>query len=256
MVKKLYKKKNNFKQKILNKYRKYLDLGWCQGYMALQYHLEEAILEILFQPNGFCKIASTSILLQNNNISSSPQIAIFSHKYYNQIQEIKNIKIHDYCWIGSIESCKEYRIWIIDFAKKNFTKNSIFINTDFPDDWIKLGDYDLTNFKIGYNPKLQKDNQSKDIQYRKVEENLFYFQCMRQSKFCLCPRGDAPWSFRFYEILMCESIPIVNNIHDTYRTLEESLLDYKFLLKDNEISYDESIITHNTKIFRKIHLLN
>ena len=22
-----------------------LDLGWCQGYMALQYHMEEAIIE-------------------------------------------------------------------------------------------------------------------------------------------------------------------------------------------------------------------
>ena len=78
---------------------------------------------------------------------------------------------------------------------------------------------------------------------------------MRQSKFTLCPRGDAPWSFRFYEILMCETIPIVNSIHDTYRTFEESLLDYKYLLQsDNLFVYDELTINHNTEIFRKNHL--
>jgi len=104
---------------------------------------------------------------------------------------------------------------------------------------------------------LQQDNQSKKVQYRKVEENLFYFQIMRQSKFTLCPRGDAPWAFRFYEILMCETIPIVNSIHDTYRNFEESLLDYKYLLQDNkEFIYDETLIEHNTKIFRENHLFN
>lgn len=224
--------------KIENKYKKLLDLGWCQGYMALQYHLEEAILE-------------------KNKIGPAPEIAKFSHKYYNEIQKIKNIKLYDFCWIGSIESSKEHRLWIIDFAKKYFTKNSIFINTDFPDDWEKLGDFDLTLLKVGYNPKLQNDNQSKEVQYRKIENNLFYFTTMRQSKFTLCPRGDSSWSFRFYEILMCETIPIVNSIHDTYRTVEESLLDYKYLLQNSDqFNYDESLVKSNTKIFKKNHLFN
>jgi len=224
--------------KIKNKYIKLLDLGWCQGYMALQYHLEEAILE-------------------KSNLTPAPKIAKFSHKYYNEIQKIKSDKFYDFCWVGSIESSKEHRLWIIDFAKKHFTKNSIFINTDFPDDWERLGDFDLTLLKFGYNPKLQKDNQSKEVQYRKVEDNLFYFQIMRQSNFTLCPRGDSSWSFRFYEILMCESIPVVNSIHDTYRTVEESLLDYKYLLQNSEeFNYDESLVKHNTKIFKKKHLFN
>jgi hypothetical protein len=233
----LNKLKKNY-DKLKNNYKKLLDLGWCQGYMALQYHMEEAILE-------------------KYNPGPAPKVAKFSHKYYNEIQKIKNNKIYDFCWIGSIESSKEHRLWIIDFAKKHFTKNSIFINTDFPDDWEKLGDYDLTLLNFGYNPKLQKDNQSKEVQYRKVEDNLYYFKAMRQSKFTLCPRGDAPWAFRFYEILMCETIPIVNSIHDTYRNFEESLLDYKYLLQDNkEFIYDETLIEHNTKIFRENHLFN
>ena len=38
-----------------------------------------------------------------------------------------------------------------------------------------------------------------------VDNNKFYFETMTQSKFVLCPAGDAPWSFRFYETIMCHS---------------------------------------------------
>lgn len=221
-----------------------LDLGFCQEYMALQYHLEEAIEE----SNGE----------YTANITSSPPYAIFSHKYYNQIKEIKNNKVHDYCWIGSINSCKEHRLWVIDFAKQYFTDKSIFINTDFPSDWVLLGSYDLTCSKCGFNPKLATDNQSKDVQYRKIEENLFYFQSMRQSIYCLCPRGDSSWSFRFYEVLMCESVPIVTSYHHTYRTVEEAGINYMYLLieKMKDDFCIESCLKHNTELFKKYHLLN
>ena len=83
---------------------------------------------------------------------------------------------------------------------------------------------------------------------------------MRCSKFCLCPAGDAPWSFRFYEILMCESIPIVESWHHTYRTIEESEINYKYYIynpkKKKNYNYDKKIIKHNTMIFNKYHLLH
>jgi hypothetical protein len=81
---------------------------------------------------------------------------------------------------------------------------------------------------------------------------------MCQSKYVLCPGGDAPWSFRFYEILMCKSIPIVETWHHTYRTKEEAELDYKYVLFnefDKEINYDD-YLHHNIGIFEKYHLLN
>ncbi len=33
----------------------------------------------------------------------------------------------------------------------------------------------------------------------------------RASRFALCPAGDAPWSMRFFEAIMCRSIPIVSD---------------------------------------------
>lgn len=221
-----------------------LQLG-CQGYMALQYHMEEAYLENNLDPN---------------TASCTPPIAIFSNKYYNEINKIRNNKIHNFCFIGSIMSDYENRKWIIDFAKKYFTSNSIYINTDNDTNCELLGDYDYSKKSLGFNPKIAYDSQSKKVQYRIIQENLFYFQTMRQSKFILCPAGDSPWSFRFYETLMCKSIPIVQSWHHTYRTSEESTINYEYILADNiesinDISYN-NLVDKNTSIFKQFHLLN
>ena len=219
-----------------------LDLG-CQGYMALQYHMEEALIEKGLNPA---------------DASFKPPIAIFSRQYYNDINGLNHEKKHDFCFIGSINSCYERRSWIVPFVKSFFTENSVFINTDNDKNWQSLGSFDYTKMNLGYCPKNNTDNQSKKVQYRVVSENLFYFEKMCQSKFVLCPGGDAPWSFRFYEVLMCKSLPIVQNWHHTYRTKEESNLKYKYLLSTEihkDIPYDE-YINENTKIFEQYHLLN
>ena len=221
-----------------------LGFGWSQSYMALYYHLEEAISE-----NN----------LKNIKVTNNPPIAIFSKKYYNDINELNHQKIYDYCFIGSINSCYEKRKWVIDFAKNNFTNNSIFINTDDNPKWELLGSFDYSKLNLGFCPKSQPDNQSKKNQYRIVKDNLEYFEKMCQSKFVLCPRGDAPWSFRFYEVLMCKSIPIVESWHHTYRTKEEANINYKYILYQNieniknDINYDD-YINENTNIFENYHL--
>ena len=220
-----------------------LDLGWCQGYMGLQYHMEDALLE----EN-----------LDIKDASCRPEIAIFSKKYYNEINELNHNKNYDFCFIGSIDSSHKNRKWVIDFAKKYFTSNSIFINTDNPPNWELLGSFDYTNMNIGYCPQKQYDCQSKTVQYRVIKENLFYFEKMCQSKFILCPAGDASWSFRFYETLMCKSVPIVESWHHTYRTKEEAQINYKYILYnniENPILYDD-YINENIKIFEKYHILN
>ncbi len=219
-----------------------LDLGWCQGYMALEYHMKEALIE-----KGI-----------HQDANWSPPIALFSKKYYDEICELNHDKIYDFCFIGSINSNYERRRWVIDFAKNHFTNNSIFINTDNDPNWASLGAFDYSTKKSCYCPRNMPDNQSKRVQYRVVKENLEYFENMCKSKYCLCPAGDAPWSFRFYEVLMCKSIPIVESWHHTYRTKEEANINYKYVLHqdiDNDISYHD-YVNENTRIFENYHLLN
>lgn len=222
--------------------RKKLDLGWSQYYMALQYHMEEALIEKNIDPK---------------KATPSPPIAIFSKKYYNEINDLNCEKIYDFCFIGSINSNYHARKWVIDFAKKYFTVNSIFINTDNDPKWALLGPFDYSNREAGYCPRNMPDHQSKHVQYRIVNENKTYFERMCKSKFVLCPAGDAPWSFRFYEVLMCKSIPIVESWHHTYRTKEEADINYKYILYKNieePIPYDD-YLKENTNIFETYHLL-
>ena len=222
-----------------------LKLGKNKGYMGLKYHMIEAYLE-----------NNMSINTVNNN----PNFALFSKKYCDEINNLDHNKIHDYCFIGSISSCYNKRRWVIKFAKKYFTTNSIFINTDNNVNWKLLGDFDKSNNNLGFCPKKQKNNQSKLVQYRVVQDNIFYFQTMCQSKFILCPAGDSPWSFRFYEVLMCKSIPIVKTLHHTYRTKEESNLNYKYILANikniEEINtFYDNLVIENSNIFKKYHML-
>lgn len=79
---------------------------------------------------------------------------------------------------------------------------------------------------------------------------------MCNSYFCLAPGGDAPWSFRFYEIIMCRSIPVVETWHHTYRTPNEANIKYRYVLKDENLWLDyDKYVEDNTSIFEKYHLL-
>jgi hypothetical protein len=220
-----------------------LDLGWCQGYMALEYHMEDAYIE-----KGI-----------NVNSVNNPPFAIFSKKYYEDICNLNNEKIYDYCFIGSLAASTARREWVVKFAKEKFTNNSIFVNTDNDVNWKLLGSFDKSNEKIGFCPRAQSDHQSRTVQLRKVHENLFYFQTMCQSKYILCPAGDSSWSFRFYETLLCSSIPIVESWHHTYRTVAESKIKYKYILQtDTTAITDETykkLNLENTILFKKHHML-
>lgn len=214
-------------------------------YEGLKYHHEEALKEI-----------GKSI----EKCKSNPEVAIFSRSYYDEINKLNHEKKYDYVFIGALRPrFIQHRLWVIDFVRKNFTENSIFINTMADENWKSLGIFDLSHSHKSkcFSPMNCSDdiNQTKEVQYRKVNENKFYFETMCQAKFCLCPAGDSPWSFRFYEVLMCKSIPIVKCWLHTFRTETESLFGYKYLLYDDLHVFDENIIKHNTTIFEKHHLL-
>jgi len=219
---------------------KQLDIGWCIGYMALQFHMGEALLE-----KG-----------SNQKAVWDPPYALFSRKYYNEINQLNHDKKYDFCFIGSINSNYNARQWVIEFAKKYFTANSIFINTDKNPSWKSLGEFDKSHQGIGFCPKNVANNQTREVQYRVIEENRFYFETMCQSRFVLCPAGDAPWSFRMYEVLMCKSIPLVESWHHTYRTKEEAEIPYKYVLlnETSDIKYQE-FVDENTRLFEQYHLL-
>ena len=216
-----------------------LNLGWCQGYQALKYHYDDAYAEINQAPP---------------DSSVRPEVAIFAKSYYEKLKALNTEKKHDFVFIGSIKSDQNERQWVIDFAKEHFTKDSVFINTD-KGDWNPIGIFDRTFLEDSYCHMNYDISDTRQKYYRTVEDNLYYFKTMATANFVLCPAGDAPWSFRFYETLLCQSIPVVASWHDTYRTATESSIRYKYRLYSEVGSYDEDEVEYNDMLFRKNHLL-
>ena len=179
--------------------------------------------------------------------------AIFPKRFYKSIN-LNMERKYDFIFIGGLLTDTETynnRKWILSFIKKKFNSDSYLQFTDqiTRRNYQPIGNYDHTLSQNGFVPK--------EVPIK--ERNYFdetYFRNLSQSKFCLCPGGDAKWSMRFYESLMCQCIPIVDTIEETYRSEEESQLDYKYYLSsDKEFVYRNDWVEHNYELFLRYHTL-
>lgn len=180
--------------------------------------------------------------------------ALYPRRFYKNINTCFD-KEYDFIFIGGLmrSSTKVwgFREWIIEFIKKNFNSKSYLQFTDAftLENHKPFGDYDFSLSRSGFIPRNEK------FQNRGFFDKNF-FSNMQKSKFCLCPGGDCQWSMRFYEALMCKCIPIVQTKSETFRSIEESRLDYKFYLSDEQDFYYRSDwVEHNYNIFIKYHTL-
>ena len=191
---------------------------------------------------------------KNINISHFyPVYAVFPRKTYKRLLRDDSIKIYNYCFSGSYKVDKKTiknRAWIIPFIKKNFNENSYLNFTDEKtiEEHVSFGNYDRTGKIKGFVPKEHNFNER---DYFDKE----YYDILCKSKFCLCPAGDSFYSMRFYEAIMCKSIPIINNHIESFRTKAESKVDYKYYLADEKHVYNLDFVNHNLSIFMKYHTL-
>ena len=179
--------------------------------------------------------------------------AIYPKRFYKNIN-LNIDKKYDFIFIGAFlrdNTTQINRKWIIPFINNNFNSNSYLQFTDkkTKENYEIKGKYDHTLYKNGFVP----------MEVTKAKRNFFdknYFDKLSQSKFGLCPAGEGIYSMRFYECLMCKCIPIVNTVEETYRSKEESKLDYKYYLStDKEFIYREDWVEHNYNIFLQYHTL-
>ena len=187
----------------------------------------------------------------SENTETCHDFAIYPKRFYKAVSEMNGGKVYDFCFIGSFKTDRltiKNRKWIIKFIEKNFTNKSYlqFTDENTKKNYGIMGAYDFTLKKTGFVPK------NHEAEYRnKFDDN--YFKTMCKSKFTLCPAGDKYYSMRFYESLMCKSIPVVKSKQETFRSEEESKLNYKYYLTTDEIVYREEWVEHNYDIFLRHH---
>lgn len=177
--------------------------------------------------------------------------AIFPQRFYKFVDSLNKDKIYDFNFVGSFlidHKTSINRRWIIPFIKKHFTPQSYLLFTDRKTKSVhqRMGPFDHTFEKKGFVPKeIPIKNRNK--------LDPHYYQIMCQSKFTLCPAGDSFYSMRFYEAIMCKSIPIVKTQDESFRSKAESNLDYKYYLITDEFVYREDWVEHNYQLFLKYH---
>jgi len=157
----------------------------------------------------------------------------------------------DYCFIGAFSTDEKTHIarqWLLRFIEEKFDSKCYLQFTDRTTraGYIEKGEYDHTLRRKGFVPKELPIEQRNWF-----DEN--YFTTMARSKFVLCPAGDAPWSMRFLEAIMCRALPVVESPEHTYRSEQEALLGYKFYLSNEQHEYRQDWVEHNYAIFLKHH---
>lgn len=84
----------------------------------------------------------------------------------------------------------------------------------------------------------------------KYNLDLLYYEKMSQSFFGLSPVGDCPWSYRFFEAIMCKSIPILgDNEFDIYSK------NFVHMRDSGQHIYNILDVEKNYKLFLQNHVL-
>ena len=79
-------------------------------------------------------------------------------------------------------------------------------------------------------------NKGRDIKTKVKDEE--YFNLMSKAKFVLCPNGDFIWTYRFFEAILFQAIPIIEDYSELYK-------DYKFYKYGDKYEYNSEWIIYN-----------
>ncbi len=116
---------------------------------------------------------------------------------------------------------------------KNILKN------DFEFD----GDKKKFSIKNPVDVEITFSNNGRDWP-EKSWDNEYYLE-LKKSEFVLCPNGDFIWTYRFFESIMCNAIPIVEDVCDLY----DGFYFYDMKTPLSRLKYNKKWAQHNLKLF-------
>lgn len=134
---------------------------------------------------------------------------VFPLHLLKRIKVMNKKKVYDYNFIGKYTPD---RAWVEEYSKNSFIK--------FTDEG------------------------------RKTSKDFFdqqYYQVLCDSKFTLCPRGAFNWSYRFFEAIICMSIPVIDRDQEEDT---DTMNGFKYYFQDevNTHVYDKAVCDYNYKL--------
>jgi len=171
------------------------------------------------------------------------------HEKHDMKHTIKSIKEDHFNGCNYINDIKipltfpMFLVKYIDTISKNKEFDYNFIGTiTNKRKWIET-------YKIN-NSIINQSSYGRD-KHKKYEIDKDYYNILCKSRFTLTPTGDCPWSYRFFEAIMCLSIPILeDNSNDIY------MKDYFcYFNKDKHVYYEDKAIENYNTLMRSKHFL-
>ena len=206
----------------------------CQIYQEFYLDKNYKLLKINFNENYqlfYLKKAINELLInkKKKNVKINIKYLNFNIDHINGCNYINNIKIP-----------LTFPIYILDYINKINKNKEIdynFLGTiTTKRDWINKNKYTFNS--------IIKSNNYGRINNKKYKIDKKYYDIICKSNFTLCPTGDCPWSYRFFEAIMCLSIPILeDNSNDIY------MKDYFCFFDKDKHFYDRNKAIQNYKTF-------
>ena len=163
----------------------------------------------------------------------------------NNIKSIKIDHLNGHNYVNNIKIPLIFPVYILNYTNSLIKEKDIDYNftgtITSKRKWVQ---------KYNKNSVINQSNYGRDNK-KKYEIDKDYYNTISRSKFTLTPTGDCPWSYRFFEAIMCLSIPILeNNSNDIY------MKDYFcFFDKDEHIYDKDKAIENYNKFIKSKHFL-
>jgi hypothetical protein len=166
------------------------------------------------------------IALRENNIENYNYI-VDHVSGTNIINDIQYPLIFPMSMIRFCESMWSKRT--LDF----YFKGLITPKRQWCNDYIDTDSSMIISSSRGRNPSL------------KYTRDIEYYESLGKCKYALAPTGDCPWSYRFFEGIMCGAIPVLgDDDHDVYAD------KFTFYRHSSDKYYDEKHVKANFDILK------
>lgn len=161
-------------------------------------------------------------------------------------------KAHKFMFSGSVSHRDLYpnRNWLVPFVKANFARKDYYRATDANGKGYQpLGAYDTTLAK-------EKGFRPKDFGADHVKFDASYWKAMAHSEFVLCPGGDRPYSYRFYETFATKAVPVIDALETDWNlrnlhTQKIQKVGYEIMMTNGTLVYDPAVAERNYEKFIK-----
>ena len=196
-----------------------MTLNFSKHDMYQMFYLKKAILEQIEKDPSLENTIRTIHIDHKkpcNYINNQQIPLLFPLCLKNYIEKLPKTKTKDYHFIGTINSNRE---WLY-----NYTSDTSLIEVN----------------RRGRDPE------------KKFQLDKRYYETMCASKFTLTPTGDYNWSYRFFEAIMCFSIPVFDS--DSLDVFKKDYFYYT--TEDNHVYHLDKAVENYNRFINSSHFLS